>query len=433
MEELKEKTQEQINEEIFKKYMQQATQEKKKGNKKAIKIIIIGITIIAILMSIIIGWEIISNKIEQANQESQNVTVPNLMGKTYAEVKEELEKIGLTVEKSYGSSEDENAIVISQTKEGTILKKGDSVSVTVLTQEEIEEREEKKQKEQQENKNRNKTTTAFAETVEKANNGSVKYYISTYYGTTDASGAVYQLKYKTSYDEQYYYQLVSYNNDYTQVVKYTRLFFFSDYGFGESGEKQELEYAYKNIFDIEDTTETYDNYYEHPPEWYEEQERLYTDNNSSSTTQQSSTNSQSNSNKDSSTSTNTNSSNTSNKTESEYFKVTANINMKQIIENNATAKRVVDNVKEFPIIHISISGGGDTELMYAPINKIDYSEGRQSIPDTITRNISTKAGEKVKFIVKMSSSSEESSSNSVDITLLEKEMTFDNAGTYEIK
>lgn len=182
-----------------------------------------------------------------------------------------------------------------------------------------------------------------------------------------------------------------------------------------------------------DTSTTSENYYEHPQEWYDEQERLYADN-TPSTTQPSSSSSQSNSNKDSSTSTNSNSSNTSNKTESEYFKVTANINMKQIIENNATAKRVVDNVKEYPTIHISISdGAGDTGLMYGLINPIDYSEGRQSIPDTITRNISTKAGAKVKFTIKMSSSSAESSSDDVVITLLEKEMTFDKTGTYEIE
>lgn len=178
-----------------------------------------------------------------------------------------------------------------------------------------------------------------------------------------------------------------------------------------------------------DTSTTSENYYEHPQEWYEEQERLYADN-TPSTTQPSSSSSQSSSNKGTSTS----SSNNSNKTESEYFKVTANINMKQLIQNNSTAKRVVDNVKEFPIIHLSISdGAGNTGLIYEPLNRIDYSEGRQSIPDTITRNISTKAGAKVKFTIKMSSSSAESSSNDVVITLLEKEMTFDKTGTYEIE
>ena len=436
MENLTDKEKAQYNEEIFKKYTEKASQDEKFENKKVFKVTtkttIIAVSIIIIISVIAIGVSnivsSINDKKEQENQASQNVKVPNLMGKTYSEVKEELEKLGLTVEKCYGSSEDENAIVISQTREGTVLKKGDKVSVTVLTQEEIEEREEKKQKEEQENRNRSKATTTFAETIEKVNNGSVKYQTSTYYGTTDASGAVYQLKYITSYEQQYYYQLVSYNSDYTQVVKYTRLFLFSDYGLGENGEKQELEYAYKSIFDTESITEDDGSTYHRTQEWYDEQKE-----DTSSTSTSSSSSSQSSSNK-SSSSTSTSTSNSSNTTESQYFKVTANINMKQLIENNPTAKRAVDNVKEFPIIHISISdGAGNTGLMYEPLNRANYSEGRQSIPDTITRNISTKAGEKVKFTIEMSSSSEESSSNSVLLTLLDKEMTFDKAGTYEIK
>lgn len=136
------------------------------------------------------------------------------------------------------------------------------------------------------------------------------------------------------------------------------------------------------------------------------------------------------SNKNNSTSSN----NSSSKTESEYFNVTVNINMKQIIQNNAIAKKVVDNVKEYPTIHISISdGAGDTGLIYQLENPADYSQVRKSIPDTITRNITTKAGAKIKFVIEMSSSSEENSSNNVAITLLEKEMTFDKTGTYEIK
>lgn len=161
-------------------------------------------------------------------------------------------------------------------------------------------------------------------------------------------------------------------------------------------------------------------------------------NNSSSTTTNNGNSSSSNKNTSSSNTSNknnsTSSNNSSSKTESEYFNVTVNINMKQIIQNNAIAKKVVDNVKEYPTIHISISdGAGDTGLIYQLENPADYSQGRKSIPDTITRNITTKAGAKIKFVIEMSSSSEENSSNNVAITLLEKEMTFDKTGTYEIK
>lgn len=232
------------NDDIVKKYTEKSKIEKKATNKK---IIITFILTIIVCFSPALYITINSN-IQRNKEESLEVTVPNLIGKTYIEVQEELLPLGLNIEKSYGSSDSEKAIVTSQTSEGKVLKKGDTVSITLKTQEEIEKQEQEQKKKNEESNARGKANNEFAKIVERANNGSVKYSTSHYYGTTDTSGVVYKLKYTTSYEGQYYYQLVSYNNDYSAVIKSTKLFFFSDFGYGEKGETQELEYAYKTIF-----------------------------------------------------------------------------------------------------------------------------------------------------------------------------------------
>lgn len=231
------------NEEIVKRYAQKINTEKKKSTKKTFIIcgIVMIVTIIVCFLPIVIEKIQLDNKYKR--EESLKVTVPNVVGKTYNEAKKELSDLDLVVEKSYGSDDDENAIVTSQTTEGSILKKGDTVSITVLTKETIEKREQEQKKKNEESRARSKANTTFAEQVEKANSGSVKYSTSEYYDSTEKSGDVYKLKYTTSAGS-YYYQLVSYNSDYSKVVKSTKLYYFSDY----YGETQELEYAFKSTF-----------------------------------------------------------------------------------------------------------------------------------------------------------------------------------------
>lgn len=351
MENLTDKEKAQSNEEIFKKYTEKASQDKKFENKKVLKVttktIIIAVSIIIIISVVAIGGfniiSIINVKKEQeqlALEKSKEVIVPNVVSKTLREAEEELGKLELNIKALYPTlnSDSPEAIIQKQyPKEGEILKKGDTVEVEALTQEQIE----KKEKNKKDMENRKKTTISFAETVEKSNNGRVKYDSSQYYKNTQNGINVYKIKYITSYEKQYYYQLVSYNSDYTQVVKYTRLFLFSDYGFGESGESQELEYAYKNIFDIENTTEDDGTTYHRTQQWYDEQK----EDTSSSTTQQSISSSQSSSNKSSSTS----SSNNGNTSKEENPQPVLNVTLdpysylskeeqNRIYENNETKK-----------------------------------------------------------------------------------------------
>lgn len=475
-------------------------EEIKQIQKKTNKIILITFAVVMIIIVSIAGiTSIVSNINEKKKQEqialeeSQKVTVPNVVGKTYKEAKEELEKLELKVDAKLGNSEDDDIVTTQDPSAEERIKKGETVTVYLKTpvtaksdnfygmrfRKTIEEFCTDYNKKLKSIFELYETDTKVIDSLMKlesielsdfsynglnANDNLMHYtvrklnYNIDLFTENDTEYIVYASAYFTSQDRLKYVLTkiapaigsaltnLSYQSMISNLEKCgSKSYFESNVAYSlvqNQTQNQMVYYIYisamtkdkhtefeNSIKPSADTSTTSENYYEHPQEWYEEQERLYADN-TPSTTKPSSSSSQSSSNKGTSTS----SSNNSNKTESEYFKVTANINMKQLIQNNLTAKSVVDNVKEFPIIHLSISdGAGDTGLIYEPLNRIDYSEGRQSIPDTITRNISTKAGEKVKFIVKMRSSSEESSSNSVDITLLEKEMTFDKAGTYEIK
>jgi len=130
--------------------------EKNKSNKKAIKIFIITFTIfMVIFVAFCITFPIINSHIEK----SKEVTVPNIIGKTLSEAKEELANLELNIQAEYPSlySDAPEAIIQTQyNKEGDILKKGDTVKVTAKTQEQLD----KEKQQQEENKRKQEEAKA---------------------------------------------------------------------------------------------------------------------------------------------------------------------------------------------------------------------------------------------------------------------------------
>lgn len=121
--------------------------EKNKKKKSGVKTFFI---ILIILVGLGIGVAISQEKIE----ESKEVQVPNLEGKTISEAKEELANLELNISANSYSyySDSPEAIIQSQEKsQGETVKKGSTIKVNAKTQEQIDkekqEEEERKQKE----------------------------------------------------------------------------------------------------------------------------------------------------------------------------------------------------------------------------------------------------------------------------------------------
>lgn len=101
--------------------------------------------------------------------------------------------------------------------------------------------------EQQKREKIEKTLSDFAREVRTYNGGSVKYESYSKYSSIDNEN-IYKIKYKTSSEYSYYYQLVLLDDDNETIKKSTRLFsFYKYYGEEESGEKLELEYAFEKL------------------------------------------------------------------------------------------------------------------------------------------------------------------------------------------
>lgn len=104
--------------------------------KKQIRIVMIIFAIIIAIILIISGVVgIVSNINEKKKQEqitleeSQKVTVPNVVGKTYKEAREELEKLGLKVDAKLGNLEDDNIVRTQDPSAEERIKKGETVTV----------------------------------------------------------------------------------------------------------------------------------------------------------------------------------------------------------------------------------------------------------------------------------------------------------------
>lgn len=237
------------SENIVKDYTEKINKEKKLSRKKNFKIISITLIVAIIVCFAPVVVITINSNIQKSQEEKLKVTMPNLVGKTYVQAEEELSSLGLKLEKRENSSDNENAIVTEQSeKEGRTIQKGDTIKITTKTQQEIDKEKEETNKKNEESNAIWKACSEYAKIVEAKNEGSVKYVYPSYYGTTQNSGKVYKLKYKTSYENTYYYQLVSFNSNYTEVIKSTKLFSFYEINGEEHGQTQELEYAYKSTF-----------------------------------------------------------------------------------------------------------------------------------------------------------------------------------------
>ena len=196
--------------------------------KKGLKTFIIVFCVIAIIVIIIL-----------LNQP-KNTEVPNVVGMTV----EQVEKIAneanwdLVVEDVKGRYiQDKQAVVIAQRwKAGEKLSEDSIFFVYVQEDEDIE--------------NIETVIKEFANNTRNNNNGSVKYSNYTLYKRTASGEKIYKIKYTTSSDIMFYYQLVSLNTDNTKINKSTRLFNYIKYPNGvEDGEKLELEYAYKELWE----------------------------------------------------------------------------------------------------------------------------------------------------------------------------------------
>ena len=111
--------------------------EKFKGLSKKNKIVLVT-TIIAIAIIVIILTTIsIINNIEENRrkeiEEGNKRMVPNLVGMTYKEAKEEIEKLDLIVYTLEKSPENEDIVSTQDPPAETIISKGDTVKLTLKT------------------------------------------------------------------------------------------------------------------------------------------------------------------------------------------------------------------------------------------------------------------------------------------------------------
>lgn len=147
---------------------------KKKLSKVFIDSIIFTLAIIIIPVVIFFGGYTIVENINDAIEKSKEVTVPNLIGKTLSEAKNELSNLELNIQAKYPTlySDSPDAIIQEQyDKEGDILKKGDTVEVKALTQEQIDkkkqEEEERKRKQEEAKAKGYRSSPATTETIKR--------------------------------------------------------------------------------------------------------------------------------------------------------------------------------------------------------------------------------------------------------------------------
>ena len=127
------------------------------------------------------------------------------------------------------------------------VKKADFIETTV---EETEAEKEARRRELEEQSTIRMTISSFANEIKSYNYVAVKYVNFEKYKETQKGEVVYKIKYKTSYDEICYYQLVSLDEKNEKITKKTRLFsFFESNNSIISGETLEMEYAYEEIWD----------------------------------------------------------------------------------------------------------------------------------------------------------------------------------------
>lgn len=110
--------------------------EKKKSLKPFWITLVVTFSVIALISGIIFAVENIKERKRQeqlAIEESNKVTVPNVVGMTYKEAREELEKLELKVDGKLGNSEDDNIVTTQDPPAEERIKKGETVIVYLKT------------------------------------------------------------------------------------------------------------------------------------------------------------------------------------------------------------------------------------------------------------------------------------------------------------
>ena len=107
-----------------------------KEKKKWVKTFTITFVSVLLIIGVVVGITIgVENNNERKRQEqialeeSQKVTVPNLVGMTYKEAKEEIEKLELQVDAKLGNLEDDDIVNTQDPSAEKRIKKGETVTI----------------------------------------------------------------------------------------------------------------------------------------------------------------------------------------------------------------------------------------------------------------------------------------------------------------
>lgn len=176
---------------------------------------------------------------------NRGIEIPNLVGMTVAEAQHTMNELGIGKNLKISSEGNGNEIIQEQQGASGKVRKNDYFNVYVWTKEYyINEENEQQKRDKIEN-----TIKTFASINRQYNGGSIKYSSYKKYKTSTNNENVYKIRYDTSIDNMYYYQLISLDDNDEKVVKKTRLFlFYGQDSTNETGEKLELEYAYEEIW-----------------------------------------------------------------------------------------------------------------------------------------------------------------------------------------
>lgn len=115
-------------------------EEIKQIQKKTNKIVLITMAVVMLIICAIVSIVIlVENNNERKRQEqiaieeSNKVTVPNLVDMTYKEAKEEIEKLGLQVDAKLGNLEDDDIVTTQDPLAEERIKKGETVTIWLKT------------------------------------------------------------------------------------------------------------------------------------------------------------------------------------------------------------------------------------------------------------------------------------------------------------
>lgn len=123
--------------------------EKKQKNKKIFTTTYVIVAVVIIIAIVIIPM------IQSEKEKSNKSQVPNIVGKTLSEARDELSKLELNIEAQYPSlySDSPDAIIQSQdNNEGDTLEKGSTVKVIAKSQEQLDQEQQEKEKAEEEKK-----------------------------------------------------------------------------------------------------------------------------------------------------------------------------------------------------------------------------------------------------------------------------------------